>query len=468
MRIALINTNRIQPPIAPIGLEYVAEALHHEDHEVDILDLCWEESVDNAITRFFDQKSYDMVGLTLRNTDDCAYASRQSFINDFTEIVRKVKKATDAFMVVGGVGFSAMPETILEYCGVDVGIWGEGEYVFPQLADRIGKKLPWENLHNLIYRKEGQIYRTSTFFMSLDTLPPMERHWLDNQRYFNTGGQAGIETKRGCSRNCIYCVDPIAKGKMTRVRSPKEIVDEIHHLFRQGINYFHTCDSEFNIPEWHAVEVCKAIIDSHLRDRVRWYAYCAPVPFSRELADLMQKAGCVGINFGVDHGDPVMLKSLRRSYGPDDIVWAASYCKEAGIVTMFDLLIGAPGETKDSVTRTIELMMRANVDQVGIALGVRVYPGTELEKKLKKETVVSGLTGSFNPIEPVFFLEPKVAPFISDYIDRLVGNDQRFLFFNPDDPVKNYNYNANELLMTAIREGYRGAYWDILRKYKNG
>jgi radical SAM superfamily enzyme YgiQ (UPF0313 family) len=466
MHIALINTNRIQPPIAPIGLEYIAEALHHHDHEVDILDLCWEESVDQAIDRFFNQQNYDLVGITFRNTDDCAYASRQSFMEEFSNIVRKVKLATDAFVVLGGVGFSIMPEAILEICDVDVGIWGEGEYVFPQLADRIEKGLSWETLHNLIYRKDGQLFRTSNFFMSLDTLPPMERQWFDNQKYFSTGGQAGVETKRGCSRSCIYCADPVAKGKMTRVRSAKMIVEELHHLYRQGINYIHTCDSEFNIPEWHAVEVCKAIIDSHLRDRIRWYAYCAPVPFSKELAELMQKAGCVGINFGIDHGDPVMLKSLRRSHGPDDILMVASYCKEVGIITMFDLLIGAPGETRESVTRTIELMKRANVDQAGIALGVRIYPGTELDRRVKQEMVVSGLAGGANPMEPLFYLEPKVAPFISDYIDQLIGDDDRFLFFNPENPIKNYNYNANELLVEAIQEGNRGAYWDILRRYK--
>jgi len=68
---------------------------------------------------------------------------------------------------------------------------------------------------------------------------------------------------------------------------------------------------------------------------------------------------------------------------------------------------------------------------------------------------------------PVFFLEPAIAPTIFDQLDALVGKDPRFLFFDPDRPDRNYNYNANEVLVRAIREGYRGAYWDILRRVRD-
>jgi len=69
-------------------------------------------------------------------------------------------------------------------------------------------------------------------------------------------------------------------------------------------------------------------------------------------------------------------------------------------------------------------------------------------------------------LEPLFFIEPKIAPFISELLDELIGGDTRFLFFDPSRPDRNYNYNANQLLVEAIQAGYRGAYWDILRRYK--
>jgi hypothetical protein len=212
--------------------------------------------------------------------------------------------------------------------------------------------------------------------------------------------------------------------------------------------------------------VCKEIIHRDLGDKLRWYAYCSPVPFSGELAKLMRRAGCVGINFGVDNGDEEMLRQLRRSFTPDDILKASHSCKEAGIAVMLDLLLGSPGETKESIIRTIELMRRVRPDRVGVSLGVRVYSGTELANLVMPEELREGLVGGDGPLEPLFFIEPRIAPFAFELLDELIGDDRRFFFFDPSRPGRNYNYNANQLLVDAVRKGYRGAYWDILRRYE--
>ena len=134
MRVALINTNRIHPPIAPIGLDYIAQALAAAGHEPALLDLCWEGEWDQAIARFFADREVGLVGLSLRNTDDCMLAGQQSFLDGFAAMVSAVRQATDAPIAVGGVGFSVMPEQVLARCPADFGIWGEGDFAFPQLA----------------------------------------------------------------------------------------------------------------------------------------------------------------------------------------------------------------------------------------------------------------------------------------------------------------------------------------------
>ncbi len=464
MHVCLVNTNRIKPPIAPIGLEYVAEALNAAGHDVEVLDLCWAD--DSAIASFFYGKSFDLVGVTLRNTDDCAFTSHQSFLGEFADMVDTIRRHTDALMVLGGAGFSIMPEQVLEFCEADAGVWGDGEFVLVELANRIEAKREWFDLPNLIWRRDGRWHRNPSSTQPLINLPPMSRTWVDNQRYFREGGQIGIETKRGCPCHCIYCADPIAKGKKIRVRELKAVVDELERLLEQGINCIHICDSEFNLPERHAFKVCQEIISRNLANRLCWYAYCSPVRFSPELADLMRSAGCMGINFGVDNGDEKMLRWLRRNFTPDDILNAARSCHEAGISVLFDLLLGSPGETRESITRTIELMRQAMPDLVGVSLGVRVYPGTELENLVMQNGLREGLVGGDSRSDPLFFIEPRIVPFLFELLDDLVGNDRRFFFFDPSMPDRNYNYNANQLLMDAIRKGYRGAYWDILRRYE--
>jgi len=464
MRIALVNTNRITPPVAPIGLDYVAEALLASGHRPEILDLCWEERWEPAIARFLANGEFGLVGVTVRNTDDCSFATRESFLPETAAMTRCLRDHTAAPIVLGGVGFSVMPEAVLAHCGADAGIRGEGEFALAEVAGRLERKLPWDDIPGLVARR-GNTWRANPVTATpLTDLPPMSRDFLDNRRYFREGGQAGIETKRGCPSRCIYCADPLAKGRNVRVRPPSAVTDELSRLVAMGIDHVHTCDSEFNIPVDHALAVCREIVRRGLGGRLRWYAYCAPLPFTAELADLMRRAGCAGINFGTDSGDGRMLGLLGRDFRAEDILRTVRLCREAGITVMLDLLIGAPGETRESVVRTIEVVRKADPSRAGVAVGVRVYPGTEMAGLVADGDGKKGLVGGDDLAKPVFFLEPEVAPFLFDLLEELTRGDSRFLFFDPTRPEKNYNYNANQVLVDAIRAGHRGAYWDILRQ----
>lgn len=462
--IALINSNRIKPPIAPIGMEYVAEWLFTNRQHVDILDLCWEDKPFTRIHEFFGQKEYALVGITLRNTDDCGFTSQCSFLPEYVELVKSVKSCTSAPVILGGVGFSIMPESILSLCPADAGIWGDGEEAFFEIAQRISKNQDWHDVPNLVWNENGTWKRNPFQFFDLQIFPILSRNTVNQPRYFREGGQAGIETKRGCPESCLICADPVAKGKFLRVRSPSSVVQEVEALLAQGIDCFHTCDPEFNIPLPHALAVCGALIRKKLGERIRWYAYCAPVPFSLDLAKAMAKAGCVGINFGFDSGDPGMLRVLGRKHTPEHAVELVHWCRENGMAVMLDLVLGGPEETRESIIRTIEVMQKANPDRVGVNVGVRVYPGTPLTQQLEKTRMTKGLIGGPDPVRPLFFLEPEIRPFVMELLSELVGEDPRFLFFDPQKPFQNYNYNANLFLSQAIQKGHRGAYWDILRK----
>jgi radical SAM superfamily enzyme YgiQ (UPF0313 family) len=457
----------MQPPIAPIGLDYVAEALNAAGHQVELLDLCWEENPESALANYLKNSRYGLIGVTLRNTDDCVFTNRHSFLGEFSSRINKIREYTDAPIVLGGVGFSVMPEQVLSLSHADIGIWGEGEFVLTALADRLEKKEDWHNLPNLIWRNKEVWQRNPHSSGSLADLPPMSRKWVDNRRYFLYGGQAGFETKRGCPSTCIYCADPVAKGNQSRLRPPEMVADELERLLEQGIDHLHTCDGEFNVPGRHSLEVCREMIRRGLGKRLRWYAYCAPAPFSRELAKAMHDAGCAGINFGADNGDEKMLKRLGRNFGATDILDAVRFTKAEGMSVMLDLLLGSPGETKQSLAQTVELVKRADPDRAGVSLGVRIYPGTELARQVESKDHSSGLVGGGNSGDPLFYLDPQIATFAFQYVDSLIGDDKRFLFFDPSRPKQNYNYNANQKLVDAIQQGYRGAYWDILRRIES-
>lgn len=79
----------------------------------------------------------------MRVTDDSAFSTRESFLDDFANIVGKIRMNTDAPMVVGGGGFSVMPELVLNLPGADIGVWGDGEFAFVKLADRMEEDRGW-------------------------------------------------------------------------------------------------------------------------------------------------------------------------------------------------------------------------------------------------------------------------------------------------------------------------------------
>jgi len=321
-RVLLVNPNRMRPPVAPIALDYLASSLSVSGFEVDLLDLCFSPNTQDfarEIDSYFASKSAFAVAITLRNTDDTSLATRDFFIPRLKEMIDRIRAHTSAHIILGGSGFSIMPGDILQYCGLDLGIWGEGEYSLPLLLRKILAGEDYYSVPGLVYPVAEGYHHNTPKYIDLESIPAPERNAVDNRRYFLEGGMGSIEAKRGCTGRCIYCVDPLAKGKRVRWRSPRSVVDEIEVLLQMGIDHLHFCDSEFNFPPGHAREICLEIVSRGLGSKVRWYAYCSPAPFNEELATLFKKAGCAGIDFGVDSANDQMLRTLNRGFVVEDV-----------------------------------------------------------------------------------------------------------------------------------------------------
>ena len=467
-RVLLVNPNEMKPPVTPIGLDYIASALERAGFTVDLIDLCFATSFKEELDAYFQDHDPVAVGVTVRNTDDCYYLSQAFILPRIKEIVDYIKGKTQRPIVLGGVGFSVMPEPILQYMGVELGIWGDGEKALPTLITKLVAGDDYFASPGLVFRRAGRYHANPPDLSDLLDLPLPRREAVDNPRYFREGGMGSVETKRGCAQSCIYCADPLAKGRRYRLRPPSLVRDEIEGLLAQGVDCLHLCDSEFNLPYGHAVEVCEEIIRRGLGERLSWYAYLSPVPFTEEFARLMVQAGCRGINFGVDHADDRILKILGRPFVAADIKATAAICQRFEIPIMYDLLLGGPGEDKESLTTVISCMKAIDPSRVGISAGVRIYPGTKLAQIALKDIQMGNATlrGGINPdfFSPVFYVSDALGDEFFPFIASLVKGDERFFFGGGEEVETNYNYNDNSILTEAIKKGYRGAFWDILRR----
>ena len=468
-KILLLNSNLMKPPVAPIALDYLASALAERGYAVDVLDLCFSADPFVDIKKYFLSNNPLLVAITLRNTDDTSFATRDFFLPLVKEMADAVHMYSPAPIVIGGSGFSVSPQAVLEFCGLDMGIWGEGETALPLLADRIVSGADYRDVPGMVYRMAEGFRRNAPDYLYLGKQPAPGRNAIDNRRYFAEGGMGGVETKRGCPKRCIYCADPLCRGNKVRMRSPHSVVDEFEALLALGIDHIHICDSEFNYPYDHARDVCREVIARGLGTRVRWYAYCSPTPFDEDLARLFVKAGCAGVNFGADSASDRMLQALGRDFTAEDVARTAMICRLRGLVFMYDLLLGGPGETRDSLRETIETMKRLEPSRVGANLGVRIYPRTSLARMVLAQGPVASnpnVHGERNEsfLAPAFYLSSELGADVAAYLEDLIGGDERFLFMSGSAADRNYNYNDNSLLIKAIKDGYRGAFWDILRR----
>ena len=173
----------------------------------------------------------------------------------------------------------------------------------------------------------------------------------------------------------------------------------------------------------------------------------------------------MGMNFGADSASDKMLRVLMRTFRPKHIEAAVNLCKKYELKHIVEILLGAPGEDAETVRETITFLKALDPELVSVTAGLRVFPGTALEGMVRKQGFMKdnpnlhgAVEGNDNLLKPVFFLSSEIGPKPLEYIRQLVGDDTRFFGVNTD----RFNYNANDLLVDAIANGARGAYWMIL------
>jgi radical SAM superfamily enzyme YgiQ (UPF0313 family) len=467
--VLLVNPNRMRPPVLPLGLELVAQALDRDRLSFAVLDLGLSRAPRAGLRRAIKKYKPKAVAITVRNLDDCYYASQAFLLPPLRRLIREIKALTPAPVIVGGVGFSVAPEAALEYLGADIGIRGDGEEALPALVRQLAEeKKPSAPGLVLPGQKAPEPARAAI------AGPPPSRRFFDAPAYFQKGGQGNLETQRGCDKGCIYCADPPGKGRRVLRREPESVAAEMRELLGRGVWAFHLCDAEFNLCRAHVEAVCRAILREGIATKIKWWTYALPAPMDRDLASLMARAGCAGIDFSVDAACDDMLSSYHRPFTAADLGPCAQAMRRAKIPFMFDLLLGGPGETRATLKKNISRLKKLKPDRCGVSFGVRVFPNTPLGKDilaagpLAENPALHGvLRHNDSLLKPIFYVSSALGPDPEKYLNDLIGADPRFLFASREDMKSNYNYNNNRPLERLIKNGERGAYWDMLRRAAN-
>lgn len=431
MTYLLVNTHKWLPPSPPAALDYIAWELEKIGISSEIVDFSFVEDVQQF--RSLLQNQYDGVCLTIRNLEKTAFSKTLHFpLPAIKTLVEFIKQHCDCPIIVGGNGFSVAPEKILAYVNADYGIHGGGEASLPLLIQYIKEGTPpLSQIPHVVYRENSTITATPGVYKK--RLPPVKRGYIDYHRYWcnHPAGFANIETKRGCPHRCVFCVEPAIKGRSIQVKPPEAVCAEVDWFLKEGMSHFFLTDSEFNTSHDAAVSLLHHWIEKGYQNKIHWVAYATPAHFSEELASLLPESGnvCTMIDFG--HISDRILSHLGKDYTAKDIETVLSLCHDYKVTFKGSLMLGGPGETRETVKQAIEFFKTVDCEMF-VVLGIRVFPNTPLGEHIKKMGVKDNpnlygkVIDNDDLFEPIYYISHALGEDIFDYIAELTGTSQQF------------------------------------------
>lgn len=442
------NQERMPDPIPPLGAAYIAAAARAAGHVTRIYDACfaagrYAEELGAVIASF----RPDVIGLSIRNVDNVAFPQVACYLDRYQRIVAVCRAgAPGAVLVVGGSAFSLFPEEFLQQLDVDYGVAGEGERMFVQMLAEIDR-------HGALADVAADPYGLvrPQHIADLDAGVAPAHDLLDVQRYFAEGGSVNVQTKRGCAFHCIYCTYPALEGHTVRTREPEQVVDEVEGFQKaHGVDFFFFVDNVFNQPEWHARAVCEAILRRGLQ--VRWTAYVSPAGCTRELFELMRRAGCQSMDFGTDCCSDPQLQRMGKSFDVAQVFAVCAWCRELGIQYNHSLIFGGPGETWETVAETVQNTVRSRANAVIAVIGVRLYRDTPMANLAIRQGLC---TREEIGITPMFYLADAVRDGILDYLAEVTTRYRNWI-------VPGLKKGMNERFFTRVRaRGVKGPLWQL-------
>ena len=401
-KVLLVNTNSEQMPypVPPLGLALLASKIE-PFYNVEIYDGV-SLGPDELIKKVREYNP-DVIGFGIRNIDNLDIKNPHFYLDDIKSMfIDPVKRISKAALIIGGSAFSLYPIQLLKFFQVQYGIQGEGEESFLKFLNAYFNAAGFDDIDGLIQlnnaNKNKQL-KNFEGFSALDTRIDFN--------YYLTRGAYPIQTKRGCYHQCIYCTYPLIEGSKFRKRDPEKVADEIVTVEKRiGPQLFEIVDSTFNDPEGYAEKICESIIKHKIKSRFRTMGI-NPANTSDQLFTLMKQAGFVQIDCTPDSASPRIIKNLKKNFTLNEIIRAAELIRKHDFPTMWFFISAAPGETLETFLETTHFIKEYidPLNMVHITSGLRIFPGTELQRIAIEQQIISA---DDDLLYPKYYFSPEL------------------------------------------------------------
>jgi anaerobic magnesium-protoporphyrin IX monomethyl ester cyclase len=432
----------------PLGFGYLASVLRQNGFtDVAILDACSLRMSLEETAQYIKEYEPDVLGLTtmtvtVKNALRLAAAAKAQFPG--------IKIA------VGGVHATVCPDEVVANPNVDVVVRNEGEHSFLEIVKRWDSGDSLEGVLGTHIRVDGQIieHGQSPRILNLDDLPFPARDLMPMDIY-----KAGLSfpphirrrtmlySARGCPHDCAFCsTAAVWGGHRCVMRSATSVLDEIEEVVdRFGVLGFEFADELTTLRKDRLADFCSGIHERHL-EGIRWVCSSTVKRMDYDMAKMMKDAGCSMVMMGVESGSPEILKTLNKRISVDEIINAFDVTRQAGLRRCACFMIGAPGETPETIQQSIDLARRIQPDRVSLNV-VTPYPGTAFYEQYVDKSVELDWDEAFSsdpdkPEEATIFYNISGLP--DDEVQRLWTRFRRAVELSPRN-LLNIRMNINRL-----------------------
>lgn len=447
---------KVGPKSEPLNLLYIATFLNKNGHHAEILDCEAEGLSVEDVEEHLRNNTYDVVGVTMLTP---TYGQAVAMC----ATVRKV--LPNAKIIVGGSHVGREPEAIIaREKNIDVAVIGEAELTFLNLLNMYEQKKDLSMVKGIAYRDGTTIKKNEAAppVQDLDLFPIPDRKLIKMElyrpsvSYYRRLPAYTMITTRGCPFRCTFCAT--AKTGY-RMHSVKRVIEEMRILVEEfGAKEILFRDDTFTLYRERTVELCNAIIDAGLHERVRWDCITRAGLVTPQLLKKMKQAGCWGIHFGVEGGTQRLLDVIQKDSQPQHYKNAFKWARMYGLETRGYFMIGLPTSTYEDDLATIEFAKELDPDWAQFTITLP-YPGTQLMRDADKYGTLNSSSADWSSFQTWGgFSEELEIPWVakgrtSEELKELQKKALKDFYFRPKVIARKIRHVDN---------------WPILKKYVVG
>lgn len=352
----------------PLGLLHVAShAACKTIHSMNVVDAAVGDLDYDALVERICSLSPDVVGVTAWT--DYWYPTVKTL-----ELLKK--RMPSLCTVVGGPHTLVYPRETLEQGCVDAVIVGDGETPFAAFLDCIADDNIRNDIPGLHFKRFGIHFNLVCEEPDLNALAHPARDLLPVDKYYSVVGKGRLSstmiTSRGCPFSCVYCKMIAQKPRM---HSPDYVLEEFDRIHALGIREVEVYDDTFTWSHERVEEICRGLIRRNYD--IQWAVRDRVSNVRRETLELMKRAGCTRIHYGIESGCNEVLERIKKRITTEDARESVAMAKKIGFEVLVFFMLGLPGETMEEAGRTVEFSLKLPADYSLYSIAT-AYPGTEM------------------------------------------------------------------------------------------